>query len=57
MRSGFAREAVEGDWPSASGNAAPHTVKAIADGYYRYVFAGTTNGPAATATGDCLYVR
>jgi hypothetical protein len=33
------------------------TVKATVDGYYRYVFAGTTTTPAATAAGDFVDVK
>lgn len=33
------------------------TVKAGVDGYYRYVFVGTTTSPAATAAGDFVDVR
>ncbi|MGV9556727.1 hypothetical protein [Streptomyces sp. NPDC003522] len=33
------------------------TVKATADGYYRYSFAGTSTTPAATATADFVDVR
>ncbi|MFI6008178.1 hypothetical protein ACIBAG_05025 [Streptomyces sp. NPDC051243] len=33
------------------------TVKATQDGYFRYVFAGTTTTPAATATGDFVDVQ
>ncbi|MER6913110.1 hypothetical protein ABT354_15685 [Streptomyces sp. NPDC000594] len=33
------------------------TVKATADGYYRYTFAGTTTTQAATAAGDYVDVR
>ncbi|MFJ9865887.1 calcium-binding protein [Streptomyces sp. NPDC101165] len=33
------------------------TVKATADGYYRYAFTGTATTPAATATGDYIDVR
>lgn len=33
------------------------TVKASADGYWRYTFAGTTTTPAATATGDFVDVK
>jgi hypothetical protein len=32
------------------------TVKATADGYYRYAFAGTSTTPAATAAGDYVDV-
>ena len=32
------------------------TVNATADGYYRYVFAGTSTTPAATAAGDYVDV-
>ncbi|MFF6803675.1 hypothetical protein [Streptomyces sp. NPDC012616] len=33
------------------------TVKASVDGYYRYVFAGTSTTPAATAAGDFVDVK
>ncbi|MGW6058357.1 DUF5707 domain-containing protein [Streptomyces sp. NPDC055189] len=33
------------------------TVKATADGYYRYVFAGTSTTPAVTSTSDFVDVR
>ncbi|NKQ24598.1 hypothetical protein [Streptomyces galbus] len=33
------------------------TVKATADGYFRYTFAGTTTTPAVSATGDFIDVR
>ncbi|WP_351230152.1 calcium-binding protein [Streptomyces sp. NPDC002133] len=33
------------------------TVKAMADGYYRYSFAGTSTTPAANATGDFVDVQ
>ncbi|MDX3575761.1 MULTISPECIES: hypothetical protein [unclassified Streptomyces] len=33
------------------------TVKATVDGYYRYVFAGTSTTPAATAAGDFVDVK
>ncbi|WP_031478839.1 hypothetical protein [Streptomyces bicolor] len=33
------------------------TVKAIEDGYFRYVFAGTTTTPAVNATGDFVDVQ
>lgn len=33
------------------------TVKATADGYYRYAFAGSGTSPAATATGDYVDVK
>ncbi len=33
------------------------TVKASADGYWRYTFAGTSTTPAVTAAGDFVDVR
>jgi hypothetical protein len=33
------------------------TVKATADGYYRYAFAGSATSPSATATGDYVDVK
>ncbi|MFD4571526.1 calcium-binding protein [Streptomyces sp. NPDC058417] len=42
---------------SSSTGALRTTVKATADGYYRYTFAGTATTPAATAPGDYVDVR
>ncbi|CAM5717141.1 Calcium-binding protein OS=Streptomyces alboniger OX=132473 GN=CP975_15560 PE=4 SV=1 [Streptomyces alboniger] len=33
------------------------TVKASADGYFRYVFAGTSTTPAVTSTSDFVDVQ
>ncbi|MEU0406730.1 hypothetical protein ABZ307_02750 [Streptomyces griseorubiginosus] len=42
---------------SGTGGALRTTTKATKDGYYRYVFAGTTTTGAATAAGDYVDVR
>ncbi|MFF0083708.1 hypothetical protein ACFYR1_28940 [Streptomyces canus] len=42
---------------SGTGGALKTTTKATKDGYYRYVFAGTTTTGSATATGDYIDVR
>ncbi|MGP2439129.1 calcium-binding protein [Streptomyces sp. JW3] len=42
---------------SSSTGALKTTVKATADGYYRFAFAGTSTTPAVNATGDYLDVR
>ncbi|MDH6434434.1 hypothetical protein M2158_002911 [Streptomyces sp. SAI-144] len=42
---------------SGTGGALKTTTKATEDGYYRYVFAGTTTTGSATAAGDYIDVR
>ncbi|MCX4860176.1 hypothetical protein OG426_20115 [Streptomyces canus] len=42
---------------SGTGGALKTTTKATKDGYYRYVFAGTTTTGSATAAGDYIDVR
>jgi len=42
---------------SGTAGALSTTVKASADGTYRYAFAGTATTGAATATGDYVDVR
>ncbi|TLS41824.1 calcium-binding protein [Streptomyces montanus] len=42
---------------SGSGGALKTTVKAAQDGYFRYVFAGTSTTPAVKATGDFIDVQ
>ncbi|MFJ3665203.1 hypothetical protein ACIPSE_01985 [Streptomyces sp. NPDC090106] len=42
---------------SSAGGALKTTVKATKDGYYRYVFAGTSTTGAATAAGDFIDVK
>ncbi|MEH0545107.1 hypothetical protein QA802_19050 [Streptomyces sp. B21-105] len=42
---------------TSSTGALKTTVKATVDGYYRYVFAGTSTTPAATATADFVDVK
>ncbi|GAA3843832.1 hypothetical protein ACFS5L_20115 [Streptomyces phyllanthi] len=42
---------------SGSGGALKTTVKATADGYFRYVFAGTSTTPAVKAKGDFVDVK
>ncbi|KQX83279.1 hypothetical protein ASD48_08820 [Streptomyces sp. Root1310] len=42
---------------TSSTGALKTTVKAAADGYYRYSFAGTTTTPAVSAAGDFVDVK
>jgi hypothetical protein len=42
---------------SGTGGALKTTTKATKDGYYRYVFAGTTTTGSATAAGDYIDVQ
>lgn len=42
---------------SGTGGALKTTVKAAKDGYFRYVFAGTSTTAAATAAGDFIDVQ